>query len=109
MTLEELQQHLEKTLIQHDDGADGSHDVHHARRVLLNAKEIAQRESAAVDLRVLTAAAYLHDLVNLPKDSPQRADASRLSAEAAAPILQALDFSAAEIEATQHAIVAHSF
>ena len=109
MKLEELQQRLEKFLADHDDGADGSHDLHHARRVLLNAKEIARRESAPVDLRVLTAAAYLHDLVNLPKDSPQRAEASRLSAEEARPILEELGFAAEEIEATQHAIVAHSF
>lgn len=109
MTLEELQDRLETILLQHDDGSDGSHDVHHARRVLLNAKEIAQRESSAVDSRVLTAAAYLHDLVNLPKNSPQRSAASRLSAAAAAPILDEIGFTTEEIEATQHAIIAHSF
>ncbi len=109
MTLPELEQRLEATLQEHDDGSDGSHDIHHARRVLLNAKEIAERESAAVDLRVLTAAAYLHDLVNLPKDSPDRSRASSLSAEAARPILESLGFEETEIAASQHAIVAHSF
>ncbi|MGK0186461.1 MAG: hypothetical protein ACI9R3_002244 [Verrucomicrobiales bacterium] len=109
MTQEDLQQRLEAILVQHDDGSDGSHDVHHARRVLLNAKEIAQRESAPADLRILTAAAYLHDLVNLPKNSPQRAESSRLSADAARPILETLDFSEEEIASTQHAITAHSF
>lgn len=109
MNLDELQQRLESILIEHDDGSDGSHDVHHARRVFLNAKEIAGREGAAVDLRVLVAAAYLHDLVNLPKDSPRRAEASRLSADAARPILEGIGFSEAEVAASQHAIVAHSF
>ena len=109
MTLEKLQEHLEKVLQDHDDGSDGSHDVHHARRVLENAKQIVLRESDEVDLRVLTAAAYLHDLVNVPKDSPDRSRASLLSAEAAQPILEALDFSAEENASTQHAIVAHSF
>lgn len=109
MTLSDLQQKLEAILIGHDDGSDGSHDVHHARRVLLNAQEIADRESAQADMRVLTAAAYLHDLVNVPKDSPDRSRASSLSADAAGPILKTLGFTPDEIEATQHAIVAHSF
>jgi uncharacterized protein len=104
----ELEQRLEAVLRHHDDGSDASHDVHHARRVLKNAREIAALEGAG-DLRHLTAAAYLHDLVNLPKDSPQRADASRLSAEAAAPILEELGFDKVEIEAIQHTITAHSF
>lgn len=109
MTQEELQQKLETILLAHDDGSDGSHDVHHARRVLLNAKEIAERGSAPADMHVLTAAAYLHDLVNVPKNSPDRSRASSLSAEAAEPILESLDFNAEEITATQHAIAAHSF
>ncbi len=104
----ELERRLESVLREHDDGSDASHDVHHARRVLINAREIAGREGAG-DLRLLTAAAYLHDLVNLPKDSPQRAQASQLSAEAAAPILHELGFGDAEISAIQHIIIAHSF
>ena len=109
MTLPDLEKALEAILLQHDDGSDGSHDIHHARRVLLNAKAIAQRESDAVDERHLTAAAYLHDIVNVSKDSPQRCQASRLSAEAAGPILEQLGFAAHEITAIQHSIVAHSF
>jgi uncharacterized protein len=109
MTLLELQEKLESILLEHDDGSDGSHDIHHARRVLLNAKQIAAAEGSPVDRRVLTAAAYLHDLVNVAKDSPQRNQASRLSAEAAAPILKELGFSEEEIAVTGHAITAHSF
>lgn len=108
MSLSELEQKLESILLQHDDGTDASHDVHHARRVLRNAREIAGREEGA-DMRQLTAAAYLHDLVNLPKDSAQRAQASRLSAEKAGPILQELGFGDGEIAAVQHIITAHSF
>ena len=105
----ELEQQLEAVLLQHDDGSDASHDLHHARRVLRNAIEIASPEKGPADRRLLTAAAYLHDLVNLPKDSPQRAQASRLSAEKAAPILAGLGFSDGEITAVQHIITAHSF
>lgn len=106
--LDELTRQLEAVLLEHGDGSDGSHDHHHARRVLRNAAEIARREGGA-DLRLLTAAAYLHDLVNVPKDSPQRAQASRLSAEAAAPILHRLGFSDAEVASVQHCVIAHSF
>ena len=38
-------------------------------------------------------AAYLHDLVTLPKDHPDRADASRRAAKASAPILRDLGLS----------------
>ena len=105
----DLEKALESILLKHDDGSDGSHDIHHARRVLLNAKEIAKRQSEPVDEHHLTAAAYLHDLVNVRKDSPQRSQASRLSAETAGPILERLDFSTEEIAAIQHSIAAHSF
>ena len=109
MILDELKKALEATLLQHDDGSDGSHDIHHARRVLLNAKEIAKRETEPADERHLTAAAYLHDLINVSKDSPQRSQASRLSAEAAGPILDRLGFTEKEITGIQHTIAAHSF
>jgi uncharacterized protein len=105
----ELEQKLEAVLLHHNDGSDSSHDVHHARRVLRNAREIAEREGAEADMRLLTAAAYLHDLVNVAKDSPDRAQASRLSAEAAGPILHELGYGADEVAAVQHIIVAHSF
>jgi len=108
MTTEELESKLESVLRDHIDGEDGSHDIHHARRVKLNAEEIAKREGAG-DMRQLVAAAYLHDLVNVPKDSPQRDQASRLSAEAARPILLELGFEEDEIGEIQHAITAHSF
>ena len=59
-------------------GGDGAHDVHHLRRVWRSARRIARKEPGA-DPLVILAAAYLHDLVNPPKDSPLRSQASRLS------------------------------
>lgn len=88
--------------------SDPGHDLDHLDRVWLNAKRIAAGENQG-DLRILMAAAYLHDLVNLPKDHPKRSTASSRSAKAAAPILEKLAFSANEISACQHAISAHSF
>ncbi len=87
---------------------DPAHDVLHLDRVWANARRIAKDEGNA-DLRVLMAAAYLHDLVNLPKDAPNRKEASRLSAEKAEPILAKLGYSDTEIKAAQHAIEAHSY
>lgn len=85
---------------------DPAHDLAHLDRVWANARTIAED---VADPAVLLAACYLHDLVNLPKDSPDRARASTLAAEAAAPILRELGFDAAAVAATQHAIAAHSF
>lgn len=99
---------LENALREHGKGSDASHDVHHARRVRKNALTIADREGMG-DPVILTAAAYLHDLVNLPKNAANRNQASRLSAQAAAPILARLGFSESEVAAAQHAIEAHSF
>ena len=103
-----LSQQLEQALVQSQTSHDASHDVFHARRVKLNAYAIAEREGSG-DLRILTAAAYLHDIVNLAKNDPNRAQASVLSAQAAVPILSSLDFSDAEIKAIAHCIEAHSF
>lgn len=87
---------------------DPAHDIAHLRRVWGNCQKIARAEGGA-DLEVLLAGAYLHDLVNLPKDAPNRRAASRLSAEAAVAWLRETDFPAAKLEAVAHAIAAHSF
>lgn len=88
-------------------GGDGSHDIGHFRRVWHLSLQIGAEEGA--DAEVLTAAAWLHDLVNLPKDSPDRPRASRLSAEAALPILAAAGIAPEKHAAVAHAIETHSF
>lgn len=87
---------------------DPAHDVLHLDRVWANAHRIALDEGG-INLKVLLAAAYLHDLVNLPKDHPDRKKASTYSAEKAEPILAQLGYSEADINAAQHAIKAHSY
>ncbi len=87
---------------------DGAHDVHHLRRVWRSARRIAATEPGA-DLLVILAAAYLHDLVNPPKDSPLRSRASRLSAEKAVPLLEAMGLDPDRARAAGHAIEAHSY
>lgn len=88
--------------------ADGAHDLGHLRRVWSNCQRIALGEGGA-DLSVLLPAAILHDIVNLPKTSPDRARASRMSADHAAAFLAAAGYLPKRIPAVAHAIAAHSF
>jgi uncharacterized protein len=88
--------------------ADGAHDMGHLRRVWRMARLIALDEPGA-DMDVLLAAAYFHDIVNVPKDSPDRARASVLSADLAVTVLPDLGFPQAKLPALHHAIAAHSF
>lgn len=69
---------------------DPGHDLSHALRVALWTLRIGDRD---VDPREAVAAALLHDVVNLPKDHPARAEASGRSAEVASEILATADFS----------------
>lgn len=87
---------------------DAAHDLCHLDRVWINVQKIAAGENQEAG-SVLLAASYLHDLVNLPKNSRKRADAARLSAEKAGPLLQELGYSSGEVHAVQHAIAAHSY
>jgi uncharacterized protein len=86
---------------------DAAHDLAHLDRVWLTCHDIAVTMDA--DMEPLMAAAYLHDLVNLPKDDPNRARASTLSAQAAVPHMQALGLADTQIALACHAIAAHSF
>lgn len=97
-----------RAIIKREMEQDPAHDIAHLDRVWANAHRIATSEDN-VNLRVLLAAAYFHDLVNLPKDAPNRSEASTLSAVKAAPFLQDLGYTPDEIKAAQHAIAAHSY
>ena len=90
---------------------DGSHDLGHFQRVWRLAAEINREEYKPADPLTLLAAAYFHDLVSLPKNHPDRKDASRLSADRAVGLLrqQWADFHARKLEGVRHAIHAHSF
>jgi uncharacterized protein len=60
---------------------------------------------------ILLTAAYFHDLVSPPKNSPERSAASLLSAEKTSTLLRDVftDFPGEKIEGVRHAIHAHSF
>jgi uncharacterized protein len=86
---------------------DAAHDHEHIRRVVANAVGLAAAERA--ELGVVLPAAWLHDCIHVPKDSPQRAQASTLASTAAVEFLQQIDYPAEYLPAIQHAIAAHSF
>jgi uncharacterized protein len=84
---------------------DPAHDVAHAERVALWTMRLAP------DLphRLAIAAALLHDSVNVPKDSPDRARASELCAGEAARLLPTLGFSDTDTLLVGEAIRTHSY
>lgn len=88
-------------------GMDPAHDLAHVRRVVANARRLAESERA--DMAVVLPAAWLHDCVVLPKDSARRAEASRLAAERAGAFLRETGYPADLVPAIEHAITAHSF
>lgn len=90
------------------DNSDSAHDLSHIKRVLTNARTIANFEGQS-NLFVLTAACILHDCVNVPKNSPQRSQASVLCALKAKETLISIGFDQNLIPLVEHAIKAHSF
>lgn len=85
---------------------DLTHDVAHALRV---AHWTLVLGGEAIDPREAVAAALLHDAVNPPKDSPERAFASTRSAELAQARLPALGFAPEAVARIADAIRDHSF
>jgi len=86
---------------------DPAHDHAHFLRVVTTAKRLAESEKA--NLAVVTPAAWLHDLVNVPKNDPRRSIASKLSGEAGVEFLRSVKYPEEHLEAIRHAIEAHSF
>jgi uncharacterized protein len=87
--------------------SDPSHDWGHVGRVASSSKQLCMDEE--VDLECVLAAIYCHDLVNFPKDHPDRKKASTLSAETSRPLLKKVGFSDKEIKLIEDAVIEHSF
>ncbi|MEZ4518575.1 MAG: HD domain-containing protein [Chloroflexota bacterium] len=86
---------------------DSAHDLSHIHRVVATARHLAAEEGA--NLTVVLPAAWLHDCVSVPKDSPDRPRASRMAAKKAGAFLRASGYPPEAIPAIEHAIAAHSF
>lgn len=87
--------------------ADPAHDISHIRRVVNNALYLTDIEGC--DKRITLPAAWLHDCVQVPKNSPDRDRASHLAATEAVRFLNAEGYPQSLLPAVQHAIEAHSF
>lgn len=88
-------------------GHDPAHDALHVSRVVANALSIARREGA--NPFIVEAAAWLHDIIQLPKGSGPAGESARRSAAEAHGFLNELGIEAGDIDAISHAIEAHSF
>lgn len=86
---------------------DPAHDWAHIGRVAVTAKVLSENEQ--VNLDCILAGVYCHDLINLPKDHPDRSQASTLSALEAGPLLEAAEFDEASIFMVKNVIIEHSF
>lgn len=87
---------------------DGAHDINHLHRVWHVARQLMAAYPDA-DAMVVLAACYLHDIVNLPKDHPERSHASRHAAQRACEKLAESGYPLASLDGVAHAIEAHSF
>ena len=94
-------------LVAYPAGEDGAHDLTHLERVWRNAKAIQAEEGG--DLELVAASVLLHDCVQVPKDSPQRASASRLAATEARNFLGTLLWKEHRIQVVAEAIESHSY
>ncbi|MEN9724487.1 MAG: hypothetical protein RJB38_2473, partial [Pseudomonadota bacterium] len=98
---------FENKILSADLGDDPAHDLAHFRRVVATAKHLCREENACWE--VVVPAAWLHDLVNVPKNDPRRSQASKLSAEASIAFLSQAGYPSQYFEGISHAIEAHSF
>ena len=80
MTLAELQARCEQ-FVESVEAADAAHDISHVRRVVANVAFLTRAEHG--NAWVTLPAAWLHDCVAVAKDSPWRAQGSKLAAQTA--------------------------
>lgn len=109
MELHEWERGFKEYLEQHFPQDDKAHDLAHFSRVWQTAQKI-MHLTAADKLIVLTAC-HFHDVVNLPKNHPERHLASRRAARETLQILtdHFPDFPTEAYPGVAHAIEAHSF
>jgi uncharacterized protein len=109
MDLAQWERRFKEYLEQYFSQEDKAHDLAHFSRVWQTARKLMQ-DSSANELCVLTAC-YFHDIVNLPKNHPERHLASTQAAQETLRILAAhfADYPVTAYPAVAHAIAAHSF
>ncbi len=86
---------------------DPSHDLLHFKRVVNTAKKLCEIENGKFE--VVVPAAWFHDFVIVPKDSPLRNKASKLSADEAVKYLKSVNYPGKYFSEIAHGIEGHSF
>lgn len=86
---------------------DPAHDLLHFKRVVSMAKKLCEAENAKSE--VVIPAAWLHDFVIVPKNSPLRSKASKMAAEKAIEYLKSIQYPKEFYADIAHAIEGHSF
>jgi uncharacterized protein len=86
---------------------DQAHDFAHIKRVMQTAKKIGLQEGAKLD--ILLPGVLLHDIVNLPKNHPDRPRASQMAADKAQSLLEQAQYSEDQIKQIQIVIKEHSY
>jgi uncharacterized protein len=95
------------TRSKYENNGDPGHDFAHILRVITTCRKIGISVGAHLD--ILLPAALLHDVVNVPKNHPDRMKASQQAAAEAAGILKTVGYSEEEIEHIQTVITEHSY
>ncbi len=91
----------------YDANGDPNHDFAHIMRVIGTCQSLGAALEA--DMQILSPAALLHDIVNVPKDHPDRINASQMAAQEAAELLKPIGYSDTEIERISVVITEHSY
>lgn len=107
MDLQQFENRFLEKILQVATSDDPAHDVLHFQRVVSLAKKLGEREGGKIE--IILPAAWLHDLVIVPKDHPQRHQASQLSAQAAVKFLAEIQYPEKYLAEIAHAIESHSF
>jgi uncharacterized protein len=98
--------HIARAVADNMGTTDDAHSMGHLLRVACWTLRVTD---APLDPRLAISAALLHDVVNLPKNHPDRARASEMSAGFAAELLPTLGFSTAEVTSVADAVRDHSY
>ncbi len=102
-----LTQSLIEEIRPYYEAQDPGHDWAHIQRVVATASMLAEKESALKE--VVIPAAYLHDIVNVPKNHPERSRASTLAADKAIKLLEKHLSDPQYFARIHQAIIEHSF
>lgn len=108
MTYNQWEVHFRQFIYEECYGINDSvHDLTHIQRVVEAAKKIGTEEKA--DPKIYIPAAWLHDCVVLPKNHPDRSNASTIAADKAIRYLSSSGYNEQYLDSIHHAIQAHSF